>query len=71
MQRPSLKLVIAQINPTVGDIEYNTEKIIKVIMNHQEDDIIIFPEMALVGYPIMDHIHDPLIFPAFPELLWI
>ena len=56
-----LKLVIGQINPIVGDIACNTEKIIKVIQSHQEADIIVFPEMALVGYPLMDHIHDPLI----------
>ncbi|MFX1280097.1 MAG: NAD+ synthase [Promethearchaeota archaeon] len=56
-----LNIIIAQINPIVGDIEFNTAKIIDAIKNHQANDIIIFPEMALVGYPIMDHIHDPLI----------
>jgi NAD+ synthase (glutamine-hydrolysing) len=61
MQRSNLKLIIAQINPIVGDIEYNTNKITDIIRDNQESDIIIFPEMALVGYPIMDHIHDPII----------
>ncbi len=61
MLNGSLKLKIAQINPIVGDIEYNANKIIGIIRNSQESEIIIFPEMALVGYPIMDHIHDPLI----------
>jgi NAD+ synthase (glutamine-hydrolysing) len=61
MPTKNLNIVIAQINPTVGDIESNKEKIIDVIRNNREKDIIIFPEMALVGYPIMDHIHDPLI----------
>ena len=61
MRNRSLKVKIAQINPIVGDIEYNANKIIDIIKNNQESDIIIFPEMALVGYPIMDHIHDPLI----------
>jgi len=61
MERVNLNIVIGQINPTVGDIESNAEKIINIIKNYQEKDIIIFPEMALVGYPIMDHIHDPLI----------
>ncbi|MFW9822093.1 MAG: NAD+ synthase [Candidatus Thorarchaeota archaeon] len=56
-----LKIVIGQINPIVGDIDYNTEKIISVLNNNQDYDIIIFPEMSLVGYPLMDHIHDPLI----------
>jgi NAD+ synthase (glutamine-hydrolysing) len=61
MKPVDLNIVIGQINPTVGDIESNAEKIIDIIKNYQEKDIIIFPEMALVGYPIMDHIHDPLI----------
>ena len=61
MGETNLNIIIAQINPIVGDIEFNTAKIIDAINKHQEKDIIIFPEMALVGYPIMDHIHDPLI----------
>jgi len=57
----NLKVVLGQINPVVGDIDYNLKKIIDIIDKHQNSDIIIFPEMALVGYPLMDHIHDPLI----------
>ncbi|MFX1457395.1 MAG: NAD+ synthase [Promethearchaeota archaeon] len=56
-----LKIIIGQINPIVGDIDYNAAKIISIIKNNQDSDIIIFPEMSLVGYPLMDHIHDPLI----------
>jgi NAD+ synthase (glutamine-hydrolysing) len=61
MENRKLKLVLGQINPVVGDIDYNADKILKIIENYQESDIIIFPEMALVGYPLMDHIHDDLI----------
>ena len=61
MRNNELKVVLAQINPIVGDLEYNTSKIYKIIENHQNADLIIFPEMALTGYPLMDHIHDPLI----------
>ena len=61
MRNNELKVVLAQINPIVGDLEYNTRKIYKIIENHQNADLIIFPEMALTGYPLMDHIHDPLI----------
>jgi NAD+ synthase (glutamine-hydrolysing) len=61
MRNKELKVVLAQINPIVGDLEYNTNKICTIIENHQNADIIIFPEMSLVGYPLMDHIHDPLI----------
>lgn len=56
-----IKITLGQLNPIVGDIEYNTEKIIEIIKQNQDSDFIIFPEMALVGYPLMDHILDPLI----------
>ena len=61
MTNKELNVVLAQINPIVGDLQYNTNKIYGIIENHQNADIIIFPEMALPGYPLMDHIHDPLI----------
>jgi len=61
MVKKKLKIVLGQINPIVGDITHNTSKIMDIIKLHQEADIIIFPEMVLVGYPLMDHIHDPII----------
>ncbi len=61
MVNRKLRLVIGQINPIVGDIAYNVDKIIKIIKESSKADIIVFPEMALVGYPLMDHILDPLI----------
>ncbi len=61
MKNSTLKLCLAQLNPVVGDIEYNANKIIDVVKKNQNADLVIFPEMFLVGYPLMDHIHDPLI----------
>ncbi|MFX1573769.1 MAG: NAD+ synthase [Promethearchaeota archaeon] len=61
MRNSKLKVLIAQINPIVGDINHNAKKIIDIIRDNQDCDIIVFPEMALVGYPIMDHIYDPVI----------
>ncbi len=61
MTNRKLKLIIGQINPIVGDVEYNRNKMIKIIKSNQNADIIVFPEMALVGYPLMDHIYDDLI----------
>lgn len=61
MPEKSLKLILAQTNPIVGDIDYNCDKILEVINSNKDADIIIFPEMALVGYPLMDHIYDSLI----------
>ncbi|MFW9826459.1 MAG: NAD+ synthase [Candidatus Thorarchaeota archaeon] len=61
MQNRILRVIIAQINPIVGDIELNEKKIVEIIRKNQSGDIIIFPEMSLVGYPLMDHILDPII----------
>jgi len=52
----SLRLALCQINPVVGDIEYNTAKIIEFINKTKEEeaDIVIFPELAITGYPPED-----------------
>ncbi len=51
----TLNILMAQINPTVGAIESNREKIISTINAHQaQHDVIIFPELALTGYPPED-----------------
>lgn len=57
-------LGLAQINPIVGDIEYNALKIAKYIKYAESInlDMVIFPEMSLMGYPICDTIErHPLI----------
>ena len=52
----SLKLVLAQLNLLVGDIRGNTECILENIKKARElgADIIVFPELALTGYPPED-----------------
>jgi NAD+ synthase (glutamine-hydrolysing) len=51
-----MKIAIAQINPTIGDIQGNKDKILSNIRNAKAigADLVVFPEMALVGYPPMD-----------------
>lgn len=52
-----LYITAAQINPIVGDISGNAEKIITNIVaarDQQKADIIVFPEMVLTGYPPED-----------------
>lgn len=51
-----LKIALAQINFTVGDVSGNAEKIIKAIADakNEQADIILFPELALCGYPPLD-----------------
>jgi NAD+ synthase len=52
----TLKITLAQVNPTVGDITAN----LGLITNHYRDaagsgtDIIVFPELAVTGYPPED-----------------
>ncbi|TET52267.1 MAG: NAD+ synthase, partial [Actinomycetota bacterium] len=51
-----LKLYLAQINPAVGDIRQNHRLIISHIEKAAANgaDIVIFPELALTGYPPED-----------------
>ena len=46
---------MAQINPTVGALASNRDQIIEIIKSRQEDhNVILFPELALTGYPPED-----------------
>ncbi len=51
-----MKVAIAQLNPVVGDIEGNFDKLTKVIKNYvaSDTDLVIFPELFLTGYPPKD-----------------
>ena len=52
----TLRLALAQINPTVGDLGHNSDVIIHHIekAEQEEIDIIAFPELAVTGYPPED-----------------
>lgn len=56
-----LRIAIAQINPTVGDFEGNTRKIIEYIDKAKGygSDIVAFPELAITGYPPEDLLLKP------------
>ena len=49
---------LAQINPIAGNIEYNAKKVVKYITHSQNIglDLVVFPELVLMGYPIEDTI---------------
>ncbi|SIR65063.1 NAD+ synthase (glutamine-hydrolysing) [Haladaptatus litoreus] len=51
---------LAQINPTTADIEGNTEQILDELERATADgaDIVVFPEMAITGYCILDLVED-------------
>ena len=52
---------MAQINTTVGDLEGNTAKILEYIgrAREQQADLVVFPEMAIPGYPPEDLLFKP------------
>lgn len=54
-----LSFVLAQQNFRVGDIEGNTSLIIELINLHCNEDILIFSELAVCGYPPEDLIYRP------------
>ena len=51
-----MKIAIGQINPVIGDFPGNRQKIISASQQALQDGarIIVFPEMAVCGYPPMD-----------------
>src|SRR6266496_709663 len=57
----TVRLALAQINPLVGDLEGNTEKIIQHVRMAEEysADIVAFPELAVTGYPPEDLLLKP------------
>jgi len=54
-------VALAQINPTVGDLSGNTEKIIRYIKAAGERgaDLVVFPELVITGYPPKDLLLKP------------
>jgi NAD+ synthase (glutamine-hydrolysing) len=61
----TLRIGLCQINTTVGDIEGNTKKILDYIARGKKTgaDLLVFPEMAVTGYPP----EDLLLMPKFIE----
>ena len=63
--QPTVKVALAQINPTVGDLAGNTAKIVEFARraHAQGAQLVITPELSLCGYPP----EDLLLRPAFME----
>jgi NAD+ synthase (glutamine-hydrolysing) len=53
---PALRLAMAQINPTVGDLAGNSALILEQVQKAHalQASLVLFPELALTGYPIED-----------------
>jgi NAD+ synthase (glutamine-hydrolysing) len=56
-----LRVALAQINPTVGDLTGNAERIVEAIARAEEAeaDLVVLPELALTGYPPEDLVLKP------------
>lgn len=52
----NFKIALAQFSPHIGNLESNTQKIIEQVNLAKKDhaDLIIFPELSIVGYPAED-----------------
>lgn len=51
-----MKIAFGQINPIIGDIKGNKAKIERFYQDAKKEnaDLVVFPELALVGYPPLD-----------------
>jgi len=51
-----MRIVLAQLNPIVGDLAGNTQKILDAIAHAKKNkvDLVVFPELSLLGYPPED-----------------
>ncbi len=58
----ALRLALAQINPTVGDLAGNAARLLSFSRQARQAgaDLVLFPEMSLTGYPPEDLLFEPL-----------
>ena len=56
-----MKIALAQINPLLGNIPFNEKKIKEYIQRAEQKkaQLVVFPEMALNGYPPLDMVYHP------------
>jgi NAD+ synthase len=61
-----LSIALAQVNPTVGDVRGNTELVRRACQNAAAlgADLVVFPELVLVGYPPEDLVLRPALVQA-------
>ena len=57
----ALRVALAQLNFKVGDLEGNTDKIMAAMERARSDgaNLVVFSEIALLGYPPRDLVHRP------------
>ena len=55
----TLTITLAQLNQNVGDIAGNAKQMLTVRNDSRSSDLVVFPEMQLIGYPAEDLILKP------------
>jgi len=53
-----INITLAQLNPTLGDLDGNADKILRV-WRDAKSDLVVFPELVLSGYPPEDLVTNP------------
>ncbi len=66
-----MTLALAQINPTVGDLDGNCQRIVSYAEQAAKAgaDLVAFPELCLTGYPPQDLLSNPLFIEAVQEAI--
>jgi NAD+ synthase len=63
-----LHVTLAQMNPIVGDIVYNTDRVLGVWRKADKNsDLVIFPELVISGYPPEDLVLKPVFLEKVKE----
>jgi NAD+ synthase (glutamine-hydrolysing) len=65
-----MKVTLAQLNPTVGDVSGNLQKVIDTLEQYGGGaDLIVFSELFLVGYPPRDLLEKPVLIEQVQQAL--
>src|SRR5262249_53193802 len=61
LESGTMRVALAQTNPTVGDISGNSRKIIEFAQRARRQDagLVVFPELSVIGYPPKDLLLKP------------
>lgn len=68
----TIQVVMAQIDPLVGDISGNVERMVRAANQAKQDhnaDLVVFPEMSLLGYPPEDLLLRHGLYPQIQKAL--
>jgi NAD+ synthase (glutamine-hydrolysing) len=65
-----MKITLAQLNPVVGDVRGNLQKVVATLAQEREtSDLVVFSELFLVGYPPRDLLEKPALIHQVQEAL--